>query len=101
MTAPFPSLYEYALAQECPSCAAPPGVVCNAPNKRKRAARVEALRVELGLDRVAKVEPITLLHKTRQQAGARHKRRDISTAPWPEDREPGKRYDTLPKRESG
>ncbi|MEU3435454.1 hypothetical protein [Streptomyces sp. NPDC006863] len=100
MSATFPPLYEYAMAQECPSCAAAPGVVCNAPNKRKWTARVEALRAELGLDRVTDVEPLTLLHKTRQQAGASHKRRDIGNAPWPEDREPGKRYDTLPREAS-
>ena len=96
MTASFPSLYEYAMAHECPSCCAPPGVVCNAPSKQKRLARVEGLRAELGLD-LAEPDLIGQLHKTRQQAGATHKRRDIGNAPWPEDREPGKRYDTLPK----
>ncbi|MFJ7019669.1 hypothetical protein ACIQUW_15075 [Streptomyces sp. NPDC101117] len=66
------------------------------PNKRKAYDRVLGLRAELGLD-IADPDPIALLHKTRQQAGAAHKRRDIGNAPWPEDREPGKRYDTLPK----
>lgn len=96
MTATFPSLYEYAMAQECPSCAAAPGAVCGAPNKRKAYDRRAGLRAELGLS-VVEPEPISLLHATRQQAGARHKSRDIGNAPWPEDREPGKRYDTLPR----
>jgi hypothetical protein len=84
------------MAYECPSCAAPPGALCNAPNKRRKVARVEGLRTELGLD-IVTPDPICLLHKTRQQAGANHKRRDIGNAPWPEDRIPGQRYDTLPR----
>ncbi|MEV1054633.1 hypothetical protein [Streptomyces sp. NPDC049887] len=99
MTA-FPSLYKYAMAHECPSCKAPAGTVCNAPNKAKRAARVQGLRAELGLDRVDEPDPITLLHKIRQAAGATHRRQDIGAAPWAGDRIPGERYDTLPREAS-
>ncbi|MGW8684332.1 hypothetical protein ACWGNN_25325 [Streptomyces sp. NPDC055817] len=84
MTSPFPSLYEYAMARECPSCTAPSGVVCNAPNKSRQLARVDGIRAELGLDQVEH-DPIARLHKTRQQAGARHRRCDIR-----------KRHNTLP-----
>jgi hypothetical protein len=31
----------------------------------------------------------------RLDAGARHYRRDVARAPWPEDRFVGRRYDTL------
>jgi hypothetical protein len=90
----FPSLYRYALAQTCPTCKATPGATCDAPRKSAKARRIEGLRSELGLSLTAP-EPITLLHKTRQQAGARHYRRDIGNAPWADEREAGKRYDTL------
>lgn len=94
MKTPWPSLYEYAMAHKCPSCQAAPGVVCNAPNKAARLARVDGIRTELALSPVEH-DPIARLHKTRQQAGARHYRRDVGNAPWADQREPGKRYDTL------
>lgn len=40
-------------------------------------------------------DPLHRLHATRQDAGSRHRARDIGKAPWPEDRVPGQRYDTL------
>jgi hypothetical protein len=94
----FPPLHEYATAYACPACQAPAGILCNAPNKWKRAQRALALAAQLDIPH--HVDPIRLLHKARQEAGARHKRRDLVNAPWPEDREPGKRYDTLPKEPS-
>ncbi|MFD3698505.1 hypothetical protein ACFWUZ_20540 [Streptomyces sp. NPDC058646] len=77
---PFPSLYEYALAQGCATCKAKPGILCVAP--RKAAAAVPT-------------DPITRLHSARQKAGMRHKELDVGRAPWPDQRQPGRRYDTL------
>jgi hypothetical protein len=37
------------------------------------------------------------MHAARQDAGMRHYRRDVGNAPWPEEREPGGRYDSLPQ----
>lgn len=95
MTTPFPSLYQYAMAHACPTCMAGPGVECNAPNKTGRLDRAARLAAQLGME--IEQDPLWRLHKTRQQTGVRHKQRDIGNAPWPEDREPGKRYDTLPR----
>lgn len=36
-----------------------------------------------------------LIHMRRQDVGRRHRERDESNAPSPEDRVPGRRYDTL------
>lgn len=89
----FPSLYRYALAHECPTCKAPPGIVCNAPRKRATQAARNGLRAELGLSPVG--EPGDLLHARRHDIGTRHYRRDVGNAPWRDEREPGKRYDSL------
>jgi hypothetical protein len=35
------------------------------------------------------------MHAARVDAGRRHQDRDVVAAPWPEDREAGRRYDTL------
>lgn len=74
---PWPPLEAYALAHRCPTCKAPTGEPCDAP--RKAAAE----------------EPGHRLHLTRQDAGARHYRKDVGDAPWPEERVPGQRYDSL------
>ena len=74
MTGDFPGLSVYALAHRCTTCGAAPGVPCTAPNKWPGVA-----------------------HAARQDAGYRHYRRDVGKAPWPEDRVPGQRYDTLPR----
>lgn len=76
MTA-FPPLHEYALAHTCSRCQALAGTECTAPRK----ARHE--------------NPLWRLHRARQNTGAAHYRRDVESAPWPEDRIPGQRYDTL------
>lgn len=64
---PWPSLAEYTDAQPCPTCKAAPGRPCT------------------------RDEP----HLTRQHRGAAHQRRDIESAPWPEDREVGRNYATV------
>lgn len=69
MPTPWPTSHEYALARECPQCHAPDGEECKG---RKRGT-----------------------HLKRQDAGMRHRTRDVGRAPWPECRQPGKRYDTL------
>jgi hypothetical protein len=69
----WPTAYEYTMAQTCPRCGASPGEVCVSPTPAK------ALHG----------------HTVRQDAGARHYRRDVGKAPWPEDRVVGKRYDSL------
>lgn len=71
-TTPWPSAEQYMLAHRCPTCRADPGAPCTAPNK-----------------------PGHPWHAARQDAGIRHYMRDAGRAPWPEDREPGARYDTL------
>ncbi|WP_308299835.1 hypothetical protein [Streptomyces sp. CJ_13] len=40
------------------------------------------------------------MHAERARAGLRHRSRDIGAAPWPEDRVPGTRYDTIDRGES-
>lgn len=92
----FPSHDDYALAQRCSTCGAPPGRMCNAPRKAAKAERFNRIREEVGRDRVGP-EPSELLHLPRQDAGDRHRGRDIRNAPHPEDRIPGQRYDTLDK----
>lgn len=90
---PWPSLYEYALAHRCPTCRAPSGTPCTAPRKQAAAASRNGLRSELGLAPCDTRNEET--HAARHAAGRRHYRRDVSNAPWPEDRIPGRRYDTL------
>lgn len=91
--APFPPLHEYAMAKRCPVCRAEPGQDCQAPHKAAQRARAARLAAMFGVP--YEEPPLSRLHKARQQAGARHYRRDVGNAPWPEDREPGRRYDTL------
>ncbi|MBP2581637.1 hypothetical protein J3A78_002115 [Streptomyces sp. PvR006] len=92
MTA-FPPLHEYALAHSCPTCKVKPGEPCRAPRKAAALAARNGLRAELGLAPIE--DPGIALHLARHDAGRRHYRRDVVAAPWPEDRIPGQRYDTL------
>lgn len=92
---PFPPpLHAYALAHRCTNCGAEPGQQCNAPNKSKRLARADRIRAELGMDPFEH-DPTERMHAARYDAGNRHRHRDIARAPWAEDREPGRRYDSL------
>lgn len=92
-TAPFPSLYRYAIAHPCPTCKAPAGTHCKAPRKQGAAAARNGVRAELGLAALdTRSEEI---HAARHDVGRRHYRRDVGNAPWADEREPGQRYDTL------
>lgn len=93
---PWPSMYEYALAHRCPICKAPVGDDCDAPGKAARQRRMTATRRRWGEDDPV-VDRANLQHAQRIDAGIRHYYRDLGRAPWPEEREPGKRYDTLPR----
>ncbi|MGW9024782.1 zinc finger domain-containing protein [Streptomyces sp. NPDC055722] len=79
---PWPSSYQYAMANPCPTCKAQPGVECDAPRKQAEQER-------LGSD------PNDRLHATRQARGRTHRAQDVARAPWVEDRIPGQRYDSL------
>ncbi|MFI1376888.1 hypothetical protein ACH4UY_33405 [Streptomyces longwoodensis] len=79
---PWPSSYEYAMANACPSCKAQPGTECNAPRK-------QAEQEKAGTD------PLWRLHATRQARGRSHRAQDVAAAPLMEDRIPGQRYDSL------
>jgi len=91
---PWPPSHAYALAHSCPTCKAKPGELCDAPNKNARLARADKLLARYGRP-PADHDPLLRLHSTRQDAGCRHYQRDLEQAPWTEDREPGRRYDTL------
>ncbi|OEJ21856.1 hypothetical protein AR457_39885 [Streptomyces agglomeratus] len=93
-TPAFPTAYEYALAHRCPTCRAEPGSPCDAPKKNASLARMDAIRERVG-EEPFEHDPLWRMHSTRQSAGSRHRSRDIGNAPWPEDRVPGRRYDTL------
>jgi hypothetical protein len=92
----FPPLYEYALARRCTNCGAEPGLPCNAPRKHGEIAGRNRIRSLAGQPPM-ELNPLHLLHAVRVSAGSRHLDRDIAAAPWREDREPGRRYDTLDK----
>ncbi|MET8449339.1 hypothetical protein [Streptomyces sp. NPDC005209] len=79
---PWPSSYQYAMANPCPTCKAQPGVECDAPRKQAEQER-------LGSD------PVDRLHATRQARGRSNRAQDVARAPWVEDRIPGQRYDSL------
>ncbi|MFB6665917.1 zinc finger domain-containing protein [Streptomyces parvus] len=90
----FPTYYEYALAHRCSTCGAEPGTVCDAPAKNQALQKLDDAQVRAG-NNPRDHDPLHRLHTTRQDAGSRHRARDIGKAPWPEDRVPGQRYDTL------
>ncbi|MGY3845277.1 hypothetical protein ACWV2X_08535 [Streptomyces hydrogenans] len=93
MVTAFPTFHEYAMAHTCPTCKVKPGEPCNAPQKIARRKAMNDLRARFGHEPIS--EPSEALHMTRQTVGIRHRQRDIAAAPWPEDRIPGQRYDTL------
>ncbi|MBB6038030.1 hypothetical protein [Phytomonospora endophytica] len=78
---PWPSLYDYAMANRCPDCEAEPGIRCTV----ERAPQL------------ADAAWSTVTHPARQDAGSRHHLRDVAAAPAEEDRVPGRRYDSLPR----
>jgi hypothetical protein len=95
MTAqPWPPLHAYALAHRCPACKAEPGKPCNAPRKNAQLARIDSTRARFG-DAPTEHDPAWRMHAPRHDAGRRHYSRDVGRAPWAEDREPGRRYDSL------
>ena len=91
---PWPSLYEYAMAHRCTKCGADPGVECDAPGKNAQLACIDGISRRAGREPVQH-DPVKRLHAVRQDAGMRHKRRDVGNAPWMDERVPGQRYDTL------
>jgi hypothetical protein len=92
----FPPLHEYVLAHRCSTCGAQPGQPCDAPRKQAEIDSRNANRAQVGQPPL-ETNPLHLMHVARVDAGSRHQDRDITAAPWPEDREPGRRYDTLHK----
>lgn len=83
---PWPGMEEYALVYSCPVCKAEPGTICDAPRKQKRAPSTYSVN-----------SGPRALHSSRISLGIARYNKDVGNAPWPEDREPGKRYDSLPK----
>lgn len=94
MSNAFPPLHEYSLAHACPTCGVQPGVDCDAPRKKAILVRRVRLLEQVGWE-VPVPGPFELMHAARSDAGRRHYYQDVGNAPWPEDREPGKRYDTI------
>ena len=90
----FPPPHVYALAHRCPQCGAEPGVPCNAPRKEADYDARADVRAQSGRPQV-EWHPSQLIHVRRQDAGRRHRERDERNAPPREEREPGRRYDTL------
>ena len=93
-TQAFPPQHVYALAHRCPQCGAEPGEPCDAPRKEAAYDTRAEMRARHGRPQ-PEWDPSQLIHVRRQDACDRHRSRDIGAAPWPEDREPGRRYDTL------
>jgi hypothetical protein len=99
----LPPVHVYALAHRCSTCGAEPGQPCDAPRKEADHDSLNDIREQVGQPQV-EWHPSQLIHARRQDAGRRHRDRDELQAPWPKDREPGRRYDTLPRerfRDSG
>ncbi|MFF7190529.1 hypothetical protein ACFZAR_36160 [Streptomyces sp. NPDC008222] len=93
-TPAFPPVHVYALAHRCSTCGAEPGVPCDAPRKEADFDSLASIRARPGRPQT-EWHPSQLIHARRQDVGARHRNRDVASAPPPEDREPGRRYDTL------
>lgn len=93
-TAAFPPVHVYALAHRCSTCGAEPGVPCDAPRKEADVDSRMDMRQRSGQPQV-EWNPDQLIHARRHDVGRRHRERDEAKAPWPKDREPGRRYDTL------
>jgi hypothetical protein len=90
----FPRFDEYAWHLPCPECRAEPRQPCNAPRKQAQHDRINALLARGGRGPVAPPK-YGFMHLQRSKAGVRHRARDIGAAPWPEERIPGARYDTV------
>lgn len=67
---------------------------CKAPRKQATADRRNRVLERLGQP-VAQPDLIELLHARRQDVGRHHYHRDVARAPWADEREPGRRYDSL------
>lgn len=93
-TTPWPPLHAYALAHRCTACKARPGEQCNAPRKNALLARVDTTLARFNRPPMEH-DPLQRMHARRYDAGRRHYIRDVGRAPWAEDREPGRRYDSL------
>lgn len=78
---PLPAPDTYAWHHLCPQCDAAPGEPCRAPRGQAGPCRPE---------------PYGFMHGRRSDAGYRHYQRDHGAAPWPEERRPRVRYDSLP-----
>lgn len=91
---PWPPLHAYALAHRCSTCGAAAGAPCVVPRKQASVDRRNRALARLGRP-PAEPDAVELMHARRQDAGQRHYRRDVGRAPWAEDREPGRRYDSL------
>lgn len=89
-----PPVHVYALAHSCSTCWAVAGVPCEAPRKQAAIEARNAIREQAGQPPL-ETDPLHLMHTRRIDVGSRHRDRDIAAAPWPEDRVPGRRYDTL------
>lgn len=83
----WPPLSAYALAHRCTACGAEPGNQCNAPLKQATFDRFAASGVS--------VPETWRMHAARQDSGRRHYHHDVARAPWADEREPGRRYDSL------
>jgi hypothetical protein len=90
----FPPHHAYALAHRCSTCGAEPGNPCEAPRKEADVDGRADARARTGRPQT-EWNPSQLIHARRHDAGRRHRERDEMKAPRPEDREPGRRYDTL------
>jgi hypothetical protein len=90
----FPPVHVYAMAHRCSTCRAEPGVPCDAPRKEATFDNRAEMHHRAGQPQ-PKWDPNKLIHMRRHDAGRRHRERDEMNAPWPKDREPGRRYDTL------
>lgn len=90
----FPPFHAYALAHRCATCGAAPGQPCDVPRKEADYDARADTRARTGRPQ-PEWDPNQLIHARRQDAGQRHRDRDEQRAPAPEDRVPGRRYDTL------
>lgn len=93
---PWPTIFEYAMAHRCPTCKATPGELCNAPSNQAKYARVFTPEYEAVFEHSRWEHAHWQLHKTRTRQGCNQHNRDISAAPWEEERTRGIRYDSLP-----
>jgi hypothetical protein len=93
-TAAFPPLHVYALAHRCSTCGAEPRVPCDAPRKEAAFDSRAEMWARAGRPQ-PEFQASQLIHATRQEVGRRHYLRDVERAPWPEEQQAGRRYDSL------